>query len=303
MAKFDTLVTIGMPVYNDVNFVDKAINSLLSQSYANFELIISDDNSTDGSGQICAEFGIRDSRIYYYRQPINLGISKNMEFLVKQAKGKYFMWAANDDLWSSDFIEAHVRCLENNPGSIVAFCNYCSVDENDEIISPIVSIDFSNEILFDRLTKFVKNPNDAFGYGLFRRNKIVNICFPKWIGYNASCAYDNIFPPLCFALTCGNYSSVNEKRPLWFNRIKKAENINHKIPFGNVFLLGYFFYSIRKLNLVMESCSAIFNAKREVGIVLRIFPRLFFSWFLIPVFYNFHKKYSAYLKNGANTFI
>src|SRR5579862_6800932 len=109
-----------MPVYNDRMFLRSAITSILNQSHSNFELIISDDYSTDGSDQICLEMAKEDSRIKYLRQSKNIGISRNMEFLIKESKGEYFMWAGDDDVWDIDFISTLLDSLKNNPSAIVS---------------------------------------------------------------------------------------------------------------------------------------------------------------------------------------
>ena len=109
-------VSIGMPVYNtDEKFLHTALDCLLKQSYSNFELIISDDCSTDSTSRICCEYAKKDSRINYIRQEKNMGALPNFNFVLEQAKSKYFMWAEVDDKWKPDFIEKNVSILESNP--------------------------------------------------------------------------------------------------------------------------------------------------------------------------------------------
>jgi glycosyltransferase involved in cell wall biosynthesis len=102
-------VSIGMPVYNCERFVDEAIGSLLSQTYTDFELIISDNASTDRTGEICRAYAERDARVRYIRQEENIGPSRNFIFVLEHAVGNYFMWAAGDDIWASNWIEELVR--------------------------------------------------------------------------------------------------------------------------------------------------------------------------------------------------
>src|SRR5690349_8401620 len=128
------VLSIGMPVFNDKAFLPAALDSLLNQSFKNFELIISDDQSTDGSAEICKNYATRDRRIKYIRQPANIGISANMKFLLTASTGKYFMWAANDDYWHPDFIAELLKGLEKDPNTIAAFCPYLYVNEAAEII-------------------------------------------------------------------------------------------------------------------------------------------------------------------------
>lgn len=110
------LITIGFPVYNiDEKFLYTALDSLLNQSYTNFELLISDDCSTDSTSRICCEYAKKDSRIRYIRQKKNLGHLHNFNFVLEQAKSKYFMWAEVDDKWKPEFIEKNISFLESNP--------------------------------------------------------------------------------------------------------------------------------------------------------------------------------------------
>lgn len=115
------LISIGMPVYNGGDFLRRAIESLLAQTYKNIELIISDNASTDEvTRQITEEFARRDSRIRLTRQPVNLGALPNFIWVTEQARGDYFMWAAHDDCWSQNYLEVLARRLDQNPEAILA---------------------------------------------------------------------------------------------------------------------------------------------------------------------------------------
>ncbi len=90
-------VSIGMPVYNGEKYIREALDSLLAQTFEDFELIISDNCSTDGTSIVCKEYASRDSRIRYIRQDTNIGANANFEFVLGQASGDFFMWEACDD--------------------------------------------------------------------------------------------------------------------------------------------------------------------------------------------------------------
>lgn len=91
-------VTIGMPVYNGQLFVRAALDALLAQTFTDFELIISDNASTDNTESICREYAVRNTRIRYVRHNENRGALANFQYVLDEARGKYFMWAAADDL-------------------------------------------------------------------------------------------------------------------------------------------------------------------------------------------------------------
>jgi glycosyltransferase involved in cell wall biosynthesis len=296
------LVSIGMPVFNDKKFLCKAVESLISQSFKDFELIMSDDCSTDGSSEICKGYAQRDNRIRYIRQTENIGISRNMKFLLETASGKYFMWAANDDIWDEQFLETLHNGLENNRGAIVAFSPICFIDEDDQIIpeQPARYTDYSGASAYIRLRKLIDVFDDGFGYGLFDREKILRVEFPVWWWINRKTAYNNIYPTLCYYLTKGNYVLCGN-RPLWFNRLKEKENIHHKEPFFNSYIRGTFAFSLRKFNLFWVSCKEILRAGGNAGLAFTIFPQIFYKWFFKPSVGNLIRQYKP-LREGKLKF-
>lgn len=108
------MVSIGMGAFNSQRHIRKSVDSLLAQTFTDFELIISDDCSTDGTGAICRDYAARDPRVRYVKQPINLGVNKNYKFLLDQARGKYFMWAEDNDLWMPACVAECVRALTSD---------------------------------------------------------------------------------------------------------------------------------------------------------------------------------------------
>ena len=105
-------LTIGIPVFNGEKFLNKKIISILQLGYENFELIISDNASTDKTKEICQTF-LEDKRIKYFHHEKNMGPVKNFEFILKKATGKYFMWSAVDDLILPTHIEKNLKILKN----------------------------------------------------------------------------------------------------------------------------------------------------------------------------------------------
>jgi glycosyltransferase involved in cell wall biosynthesis len=287
MDQGNVMVSIGMPVYNDKAFLGAALDSLINQTFTGFELIISDDCSTDGSQDLCLQYAEKDRRIRYVRQPHNIGISKNMEFLLKEAKGTYFMWAGNDDLWHPDYIARLLAALKKNSGAVVSFPNVSEIDEAGKLLRKHDArlIDYSGREPAVRIKKLVRTFYDGFGYGLFVRDKITGVRFPVWWWINRTCAYNNIYPTLCFYLTRGDYVQEGDE-PLWFNRIKNQGNINHKVPFNNSFLRGYFAFLLRKINLIVYSQRAIRNAGGSYGLLLQVFFPMWIRWFFIPAFHE-----------------
>ncbi|HQH27844.1 MAG TPA: glycosyltransferase family 2 protein, partial [Oligoflexia bacterium] len=115
MPENQALVSIGLPVYNGEKFLRRALNSLTGQDYGNIELIISDNDSTDSTAQICGEFLAHDRRIRYYRCETNIGMAANFVRVLNLARGDYFMWAACDDWWDKRFVSCLLQALMEHP--------------------------------------------------------------------------------------------------------------------------------------------------------------------------------------------
>lgn len=125
-------LTIGLPVYNGAELLAAAIDALLGQSYSDFELVISDNASTDSTADICRDYEARDSRVRYIRQPQNLGLVRNHNYLVGIARGELFKWASHDDLYASDYLKRCVEALDAHPGAVLAHSWWVLVDPSGE---------------------------------------------------------------------------------------------------------------------------------------------------------------------------
>lgn len=136
-------VSIGMPVYNGERYIREALNSLLNQTFADFELIISDNASTDATEEICKKYATKDSRIRYIRQPANRGASSNFKFVLDEARGEYFMWAAADDVWDQGWISGMLDAM-NKTGSKAAFGIVQFINERSEEIRH-----YANNLIFE----------------------------------------------------------------------------------------------------------------------------------------------------------
>lgn len=112
-------------MYNGGACLRRMLDALLNQTFADFEIIISDNASADDTQSICAEYTARDGRIRYFRQDQNMGPEWNYQFVVMQGRGRYFMWSACDDIRSPDFLEANVRFLEDNPSFVASTSPNC----------------------------------------------------------------------------------------------------------------------------------------------------------------------------------
>lgn len=118
----DALISVIVPVYNTKEYLRLCIESILNQSYSNFEVILVDDGSTDGSDAICNEFLKKDKRVVYLRKE-NGGLSSARNFGVKHSNGKYISFVDSDDFISKDYLKyLYMALIETN--SDVSFCNF-----------------------------------------------------------------------------------------------------------------------------------------------------------------------------------
>jgi glycosyltransferase involved in cell wall biosynthesis len=121
-----------MPIYNEERFLDNSLRSLREQDYENIQILISDNASTDGTGDIGSRAAAADERITYSRTDENIGSAANFRRVEKLANGKYFMWAAGHDEWSPNLISDSVASMEANERASIAFASSYWINEAGE---------------------------------------------------------------------------------------------------------------------------------------------------------------------------
>lgn len=124
----NTILSVGIPVYNRARFIEESVDSVLTQTFSDFELIISDNRSTDRSPQICEMYAQKDPRIRFLQQSENIGAARNFNFLFKESSGKYFKWAASDDLLDREYLDLCIGVLERDPSVVLAYAKSAFID-------------------------------------------------------------------------------------------------------------------------------------------------------------------------------
>ena len=167
------LVSIGLPTFNRAFLLKRAVDSLLAQTYPHFELIISDNASTDETKKICRAYAQKDSRVRYFRQEQSIGVVAQPDFLLSKIRGDYFMFASDDDWWHPNFILRLKEVLDNHPDCGVAMSSLRQIRQDGSMINEIIydgSHDlsrFSPRRVFSAVLK--KNPPvHFFIMGLFK---------------------------------------------------------------------------------------------------------------------------------------
>ena len=122
-------LSIGLPVYNGGAYLAQALESILAQSFTDFELIIADNASTDGTPGIIQEYASRDRRIRVQRNEQNIGAAGNFNLAFELARGEYFKWAAHDDVLDPRFLEECIKVLDRDPSVVLCYSRVAQIDE------------------------------------------------------------------------------------------------------------------------------------------------------------------------------
>ena len=179
------LVTIAMPIYNRPIEMIKAIDSVLGQSYSNFELIISNDNSPNPEiDKIIKIYVEKDTRIKYFSQKSNLKTVANYNFVLNEAQGEYFMWLADDDWIDKDFVEKCFNFLENNLDFSIC-SGVCVYQDFGVVINRNTSISSTSSNKYLRSVGYYYNVSlNGYMYGLIRKNLLDQIDFFDEVGFD-----------------------------------------------------------------------------------------------------------------------
>ena len=167
-------VSIGMPVYNGEKYIEETINSILAQTFTDFELIISDNASTDRTPEICQSYMTRDHRVRYFHNQENLGAAPNYNRVFNLSTGKYFKWADYDDLLAPEFLAKCVAVLDQNPEIVLCFPLARVIDEEGAVLGDHqYKSDTSSPRPELRFRNLVLNPEMAYQVsGLMRSNEV-----------------------------------------------------------------------------------------------------------------------------------
>lgn len=162
------LVTVGIPTYDRPDLLKRALSSIARQSYGNLEVLVA-DNASPGSAtsRVIDLYRAEIRGLRYYRHERNIGALANFKFLLAEARGRYFMWLADDDEISDNYIASLVDVLESDPGSASAAGHWLLM-ESELTGRPMPTSNYPQSSAFARAVRFVWRSDDAFFYGLHR---------------------------------------------------------------------------------------------------------------------------------------
>lgn len=207
-------VTIGLPVFNGERYLGEALEAILDQRFTDFELIISDNASSDATPEICRRFG-RDRRITYVRQEHNLGAAPNFNLVFRAARAPLFMWAAHDDRWHPDYLRACVAMLDLTPQAVLCQTGVRVIDEHGFVLKivPPFHHDAGSPHVARRFRATIRNPQCYEVFGVIRTAALRNsVLIGSYIGMDRTL--------LAQLALRGPFALVSE--PLFDNRLHPA---------------------------------------------------------------------------------
>lgn len=206
------LVSIAVPVYNGERFLRRALDSILAQTLKDFEVLIVDNGSTDGTGKVAAEYVRKDERVRYVRNPVNVGPAKNFSLAFTLARGKYFKVAPHDDIIAPTYLERCVAVLEAEPDVVLVNSGICAIDADDRplrVLAP--EYDASGPRPADRFRELLKNSQCYDYFGVMRKSAVDRLPGPFLAAYGHA---DGIL--LSRLALQGRFITIPE--PLFLNR-------------------------------------------------------------------------------------
>ncbi len=182
-------ITVGLPVYNGQKYLEAAIESHLAQSFGDFELVISDNGSTDATGEICGRYAQLDARVKYLKSPINRGILWNHRRVLEPVDPStpYFRWAGADDILEPGLLAAMVEVLDTRPEIEAVMPATKNIDEEGTVIRTMErSLNLESPDVFERARQILlANYQHVIAYGLLRAPSLRRMrTGPHYIGWD-----------------------------------------------------------------------------------------------------------------------
>ncbi len=179
------VLVVGVPCYNEAEFLEATLQSLARQTWQDFAALISDNASTDATGEIARAFCARDPRFHYYRHPVNIGSSRNFNFLADHTASRYILWMGAHDLVEPNMIEHHVRQLEARPDVSLSQSAHAWVDTDDRFVERVEDGELDGGGP-DDATRYLRsigqNANNIGANSVIRRDMLEDMRFTDVVG-------------------------------------------------------------------------------------------------------------------------
>lgn len=290
------LVSIVMPVFNGERFLREALDSLLSQSFTDFELRIADNASIDATVSICLEYAAKDSRIIYHRHAENLGVFRNTEWLFRQAKGEFLMLVGDDDVYESDCLARYVERIRDRNNVILVYSDYGWIDvEGRRSESGLKYFMTANDGIEKNLGRYIRAPIVLpLMMGLFRATVVRQaLPFPTFGKHYQNFIGGRDIGFLWDILPKGRVDSV--QAPLFYYRNKERGYVVPTSWGRNRLMIQLRVIHVNWIILVQHAFPAILAAELTLyqKIRLSIWAGVIFvaQYSLIPVVQNFRRRF------------
>lgn len=177
-------ITVGIPVFNEQEYLHRTIQSLVNQKMKNWKAIISDNCSTDNTYEIACELSLKDSRISVYKQEKKMPAGENFNFSLEKARSKYFVWLGGHDLFNENYLQMGLDVLEKNTQIVMAYPKAQYIDKDDNSFGSADSdIDSKGLSRKERMCKIARNLSICTAiHGIFRRDILLKSPFKSIIG-------------------------------------------------------------------------------------------------------------------------
>lgn len=285
MKRQEPLVSIGLTAYQRPKGLKRAIKSLVEQKYKNLEIIVSENYSPGFKiREVVHGFLKKDNRIKYFQHKPNKGARFNGRFVLEKASGKYFMWAADDDYWSPNFVSELVHLLENNPkaGLVMSGIKNFKGGRTDGIIRFNNQYNPTNKNNFYTFWNALSFPRSKYVYlicGLFKRELLQKV-FPQITGVYAAdrifVIFFSLIAPITYVDKILYYrqiqmsNSSNEVNVFsWSNEIKSIIKLSQAVIFSENIIWYRKFYliiAILKLSFRLLMLATI----KIIGVLFKI---------------------------------
>lgn len=180
------LLTIGIPVYNEERFLAKTIESALNQTFTDYQIVLSDNRSTDRSYEIALSYAEQDRRITVVRHPENIGGPANFLYNRDRADTKYFVWLGAHDIFLPDYLKTAIDVLESSQNVVLAYPKSLEIDTNGQIVQSAYrdsDIDTTGLTLKKSLFKVSQNLRRCTSiHGVFRTTGLKKLPWKSIIG-------------------------------------------------------------------------------------------------------------------------
>lgn len=295
-------ITVGLIVYNGEEFIANAIESLLQQTYKNFEVIISDNNSEDKTEEICKQFCDLDNRLKYIKQEFNKGMQENHNIVLEKAKGDYFIWMSHDDLFQPEFFSVCLKEFQKDKKLTSVFTSFCFIDKKNNILKSNVVLDFYSNSICDQLHKYWDisslslegylgwSSRDIIMYSLTKTDVIKNkFKLKNWNWPNNKVVTTHAHLIANFLLASGKFKCV-KGYDLFYKRLKEPSLNKVQTSFlkkTKEKVLG----CILVLQLIIRTFILVYNKKNlsficlaKLAVLLfKFYSRIVISYLLLPL--------------------